>query len=126
ILDWMILPAHMIQGSRVTYKIHSLSFHVPNTSLASLIASISACASGFCLFSLKLWAFAMILFWYTTTAPTGTSSSSYAFFASLSASFIYVSCITAPPLPNKKATTHNRAFVWLLYSYPDQIRKILL
>ncbi len=66
-------PAHIGQGSKVTYTSHSSRRQSPITRAASRIASSSAWAVGSWSMLRRLWAFAMMAPWCTTTDPTGTS-----------------------------------------------------
>src|SRR5699024_11603098 len=51
ILDWTIAPAHIGQGSSVTYNVQSSKRQLPIYSFAALIASNSACDNVVCSFS---------------------------------------------------------------------------
>ena len=94
---------------------------MPSFLQAFCIANISAWANESCLVSLRLCARAMILSSSTITAPIGTSSILSAFIASLIAAFIYFSSISSLDSDIIKATTHERAPLWLLRSRPDQV-----
>ena len=71
-------PAHMGQGSRVTYRVHWSKNLPPKNSDAEVKACISACAVKSRSRSHRLWARAMTWPCATITAPTGTSSNSAA------------------------------------------------
>ena len=62
----------------------------------------------------------MILLSFTITAPIGTSSFKNALFASFKAAFMNFLSITSPKI---KATTHDRATLWLLRSRPDTVHR---
>lgn len=86
IRDWTIAPAHMGQGSRVTYKMQFSRRHDCKNCAAWVIAIISACAVGSLSSSRWLCALAMMpSLAETIRAPTGTSSSCSARRASSSA-----------------------------------------
>ena len=68
-----IAPAHMGQGSSVTYSVQPLSRRVCRARQARSMASISACANGLSCASRSLWALAITCPSRTITAPTGTS-----------------------------------------------------
>jgi len=89
ILARTIAPAHIAHGSTVVYSSHPPSRGVPSFCEASMIASISACAVGSCLVSVRLYPLPMILPSLTMTAPIGTSPTAAAFSASFKASSIY-------------------------------------
>lgn len=84
-------PAHMVQGSMVTYRVHSFKYLPPKYELAMVTASISACAVTSFSFSVSLCALAIILSLHTTMAPMGISPSSAACLASANAFCIYCS-----------------------------------
>ena len=90
--ELMSAPAHIGHGSSVTYRSQRCSRQPPSFLHAFSMASISAWCSAFFFVSRRLRPRPTILPSQTTTAPTGTSPSSAAFCASLSAAFIYFSC----------------------------------
>src|SRR4051812_9877299 len=81
-----IAPAHIAQGSRVTYMTESRTRHDSTARAASRRAMISACAVGSCRNSRSLRPTPMTSPSRTTTAPIGTSSCSSARSASRRAS----------------------------------------
>ena len=70
-----IAPAHIGQGSSVTYSVQSSSRQLPSASAAWVMAIISAWAVGSWSCSRWLWAEAMTRSAWTMMAPIGTSSS---------------------------------------------------
>src|SRR3954453_11946370 len=79
-------PAHIAQGSRVTYMTESSTRHDSTARAASRKAMISACAVGSCRSSRSLPPAPMTSPSWTSTAPIGTSSCSRARSASRRAS----------------------------------------
>ena len=67
ILELIMAPLHIIQGSMVTYKSQSVSLQPPNVSDASFIANISACAVLSLRVSVKLWPLPIISLSLTIT-----------------------------------------------------------
>ena len=80
----IIAPQHIGHGSRVTYIEQSGSLQPPSLLHAASIAIISAWARAFFEFSRRFRPSPIIspVLFFTTTAPTGTSPSSKASFAS--------------------------------------------
>lgn len=86
-------PAHIRQGSIVTYNVVASNLSFRRYDAACVIAIISACAVGSFRSFIWLCALAITLPLWTMIAPTGTSSASNAFSASFSASDIYMRSI---------------------------------
>ncbi len=89
-------PAHMAQGSRVTYNTVSSRCREPTAETAWRIAIISACAVGSRVDSTRLEPRPIILSPLTSTAPTGTSAAPAALSANSTASLIQ--CRSSPSL----------------------------
>ena len=88
---WIMAPAHIMQGSSVTYKVQAVRRWLSSAIPASRIAMISACADGSCRPIFRFHPRPMTFPSRTITAPTGTSSSSPARLASNRASPIQLS-----------------------------------
>ena len=93
IREFIIAPAHMGHGSRVTNNSHCQSRQPPRVRQALFIASISAWLSAFLLSSRRLRPSPTIIPFLTTTAPTGTSPSA-ALIAASSAARCIKPCIS--------------------------------
>lgn len=81
ILAWVIVPAHIAQGSRVVYKMQSVNLVAFKVLQADFIALISAWAVRFLSLSTELNPREIISLFFTTIAPTGTSPFCSAIFA---------------------------------------------
>ena len=84
-----IAPAHITQGSTVTYSVHCVRYFPPSVFVAAVIACISAWAVTSSSVSVRLCPRPTTCPSATITHPTGTSPIANAFFASASASCIY-------------------------------------
>ncbi len=71
-------PAHITQGSTVTYSVHSRRYFPPSVEEAAVNACISACAVASCNVSTRLCPRPTMRPPATTTAPIGTSCRSNA------------------------------------------------
>ena len=91
ICDQFRAPAHIGQGSTVTYSVQSLRYLAPTASVAAVMAIISAWAVASCRRSVMLCPLPRMRPRETMTAPMGISPSSAAFRASRSASPMYFS-----------------------------------
>ena len=96
-LNFTNAPAHIGQGSSVTYSVQPLSLHPPKVEQALSIASISACAVAFFSFSRRLYALEITSpLPFTTIAPTGISPIFAASLARESAIFFSHTAKTGP------------------------------
>ena len=84
-----IAPAHIIQGSTVTYNVHCDRYFPPRVLAAAVIACISACAVTSDRVSVRLWPRPTTCPSATITHPIGTSPAASALWASVMAICIY-------------------------------------